>query len=180
MLVYGPWVLIRLLGKGPETISVLLIVSSFCGIFFTRFLGKWIDKFGIKNLLVADAISFIFVYLIYGLIAGGYESGMLATTGIAVGFAFIVFVLDKMSMNMAMIRVLYLKDIVKDDNDVSAVLSTGISLDHVLTIGFAVFCGFVWDNFGAQYVFYLTAAFSLVNLVVSLIIKCGKKDKQMI
>ncbi len=95
MLVYGPWVLIRLLGKGPETISVLLIVSSFCGIFFTRFLGKWIDKFGIKNLLVADAISFIFVYLIYGLIAGGYESGMLSTTGIAVGFAFIVFVLDK-------------------------------------------------------------------------------------
>ncbi len=62
----------------------------------------------------------------------------------------------------------------------SAVLSTGISLDHVLTIGFAVFCGFVWDNFGAQYVFYLTAAFSLVNLVVSLIIKYGKEKEQMI
>lgn len=178
MLVFGPWVLIEILGKGPDTIAILVIVSAFCGIFFTKYLGKWIDRFGIKNLLLADAISFILVYVIYGLICGGYESGALPIVGAAVLLSYIIFVLDKMSMNMNMIRVLYLKSIVKKPQDLPATLSTGISLDHVLTIGFAIFSGFVWDNYGARYVFFMAAAFSLVNLAVSLIIKYGRGQSE--
>ena len=74
MFVYGPWVLIDLLNKKVDTIAILGIIGSFVGIFFIPAVGRWLDRFGIKKLLYADALSFIFVYLIYGILCAGFIS----------------------------------------------------------------------------------------------------------
>ena len=66
MMVYGPWVLIDLLSKKADTIAMLAIIGGLIGIFFIPALGRWMDHFGIKTMLYADALSFIAVYLIYG------------------------------------------------------------------------------------------------------------------
>ena len=134
MLVFGPWVLIKILQKQADTIALLTIIGAFIGIFFLRALGKWIDRFGIKKLLYADALSFIGVYFLYGLIAWGLNSNILPYVGWPVIVVSGMFVLDRISMNMGMVRVLYLKSIAKKPEDITASLSTGISLDHFITI----------------------------------------------
>ncbi len=177
MIVFGPWVLIDILGKGADTLSLLIIIGSFLGIFFLRELGKWIDKFGIKNLLIADALSFIGIYVLYGLLSAGFDNGMLALSGVPFIIACTLFILDRMSMQMGMVRVVYLRNIVLNPKDITPTLSAGISLDHVVSIICAYLGGLAWMAWGPQYVFFIAAALSLVNLIVARLVKLPSSDE---
>ena len=44
----------------------------------------------------------------------------------------------------------------------------GISLDHVMSISFAIIGGLVWKEWGPQYIFYMVALLSFVNLYVAI------------
>jgi hypothetical protein len=171
MMVYGPWVLIEMLGKKTDTIASLNIIGLFIGIFFIPAIGRWLDQFGVKKLLLLDAVSFIVVYLFYGILTAGYEAGFIATTGLPVFLAYALFVVDRMSTQMGIVRTVYLKTITVKVNDITPTLALGISMDHVVSISFAILGGLIWHNFGAQYVFFLAAALSLVNLYVALKLK---------
>lgn len=177
MLVYGPWVLIEILSKRADTLALLGMTGAFLGIFFIPALGRALDKFGIRALLFADALSFIGVYLLYALAVGGYESGALATTGWPVLIAYAIFVIDRMSTQMGIIRTVYLRKIAVDPADITATISMGISMDHVVSILCAWAGGLVWSIWGAKYVFYLAAALSLVNLWVAFKVKNPEAPK---
>ena len=62
-------------------------------------------------MLFADALSFIGVYLAYALVSAGFSSGFLPKSGFPVILAFALFIVDRMSMQMGMIRSLYLRAI---------------------------------------------------------------------
>jgi predicted MFS family arabinose efflux permease len=176
MLVYGPWVLIELLGKKVETIAVLAIIGYFIGIFFIPALGRWIDRFGIRKLMFADAISFIVVYALYGILSGGYASGSLAKVGLPVFMAYGLFIIDRMSTQMGLIRTVYLKLIAVDSKDITPTISLGMTLDHVVSIVAAVLGGIVWVTWGPQYIFYVVSTLSLVNLYVAFSVDLDKKQ----
>ncbi len=110
-IVYAPWVIIQILHKETDTTAILLIISSICGVFFMPFLGRCIDRFGLKIMLYADAISFIVVYSIFGFLVYNLYVGNFSITGIAAFATFAIFVLDRMSSQMGIIRTLYLKSI---------------------------------------------------------------------
>ncbi len=167
MMVYGPWVLIDILDKKADTIAALGIVGLFIGIFFIPSIGRWVDRFGVGKMLYADAISFILVYLLYGLLCAGYVSGVLATAGTPVLMAYALFIIDKMSGQMGIVRTLYLRSIALKPEDITSSLSLGISMDHVMSITFAVIGGFVWKKYGPQYIFFMVAFLSLANLYVA-------------
>lgn len=174
MMVYGPWVLIELLGKKADTLAILGIIGGFCGIFFIPALGRALDRFGIKAMLYADALSFIGVYILYGLVSGGYASGDIPTVGWTVFLAYGVFIIDRMSTQMGLIRTVYLRTIAISPADVTPTLSLGISMDHVVSILCAYAGGIIWTLYGPQYIFYLAAALSLVNLYVAIAVKLPK------
>lgn len=167
MMVYGPWVLIDLLGKKADTIAVLSIIGSGIGIFFIPALGRWLDKFGIKKLMYADAISFIVVYALYGVLTATFVSGTLQSLSLAVFLAYVIFIIDKMSTQMSLIRTVYLKSILKDANDMRPTLSLGMSMDHFVSIICAYIGGIIWMRFGPQYIFFFVAFLSLGNLYVA-------------
>lgn len=167
MIVYGPWVLIDLLGKKADTIAMLSIIGAGIGIFFIPALGRWLDRFGIKKLMYADAISFIVVYLLYGLLTASFVSGAFSSMALAVGIAYAIFIIDKMSTQMSMIRTVYLKSILVDPEDLTPSLSLGMSMDHFVSITCAYVGGIVWMQFGPQYIFFFTALLSLGNLYVA-------------
>ncbi|MCK8060479.1 MULTISPECIES: MFS transporter [unclassified Fusibacter] len=171
MLVYGPWVLISLLDKKADTLAILGIIGSFIGMFFIPKLGAWIDRFGTKKLLFADALSFIGVYLVYGFISAGFSNGTLDKVGLPVLIAYGIFIIDRMSNQMGMIRTLYLRQIAVEKSDIMPTLSLGLSLDHIVSILCAVAGGVIWGAWGPEYIFYLTAALSLVNLFVAVKVK---------
>lgn len=167
MLVFGPWVFIDLLGKPVETIAILSIAGSFVGMFFIPALGKWLDRFGVKKLLYVDALSFIGVYAFYGILSGGYATGSIAKVGLPLMLGYVLFIVDRMSSQMGIIRTIYLKKIAVDTKDITPTLSLGLTLDHFVSIVAAFFGGIVWMRYGPQYIFYLVASLSLVNLYVA-------------
>lgn len=167
MMVYGPWVLIDLLSKKADTIAMLAIIGGLIGIFFIPALGRWMDRFGIKTMLYADALSFIAVYLIYGTLSAGYYEGWLSRAGWPVMLAYLIFVLDRMSTQMGLVRTVYLRTIAVQSSDITPTLSFGLSLDHVVSIICAALGGIIWGTWGPQYIFFLAASLSIVNLYVA-------------
>ncbi len=167
MMVYGPWVIIDLLGKKADTIAMLGIIGGTIGIFFIPALGRWMDRFGIKTMLYVDALSFIGVYLVYGILAAGYHEGRLALAGWSVLPAYLIFILDRMSTQMGLVRTVYLRSIAVKTSDITPNLSLGLSLDHIVSIVCAVLGGMIWTAWGPQYIFFLAASLSLVNLYVA-------------
>jgi len=167
MIVYGPWVLIDLLGKKADTLAMLSIIGAGIGIFFIPALGRWLDKFGIKKLMYVDAISFIVVYVLYGILTASFVGGALQSMTLAVGLAYGIFIIDKMSTQMSMIRTVYLKSILVKPEDLTPSLSLGMSMDHFVSITCAYLGGIVWMQFGPQYIFFFVAFLSLGNLYVA-------------
>ncbi len=176
MIVFGPWVLIELLGKKADTLAILWLIGSFIGIFFTAAIGKWIDKFGIKKMLYADALTFIGVYVAYGLVSGAIASGAYAGVGLVAILAYIVFILDSMSMQFSMVRLVFLRHIAIEPTDITKTITLGISVDHIVSIACAYLGGVIWYVWGPQYIFYLTAALSLVNLYVAYRVKITPRE----
>jgi MFS family permease len=171
MMVYGPWVLIELLGKKADTLALLAIAGSFIGMFFIPTLGRWLDRFGVKKLLYADGLSFVIVYFLFGLLTSGYVSGVLPTVGWPVLLGYFMVVIDKMSTQMSFIRTVYLKRIALKPTDITPTLSLGMSMDHFVAISCAVFGGFIWGAWGPQYIFYLASGISFINIYVAYKVK---------
>lgn len=175
MMVYGPWVLIDLLSKKADTIAMLSICGGAIGIGFIPALGRWMDRFGIKAMLYADALSFIAVYILYGIFAAGYAEGWLARSGWAVLPAYLIFILDRMSTQVGLVRTVYLQAIAVKPSEITPSLSIGQSLDHIVSIVCATLGGVIWGAWGPQYIFFLAAALSLVNLYVAYRVKLPDK-----
>lgn len=166
-LVYGSWVVVDLLLKGADIMALLILIASFICVFFMRAIGGWIDRFGIKVMMFVDALSFIFVYVIYGCVVWGISQGFLPNEGISVMVVYVLFILDRMSMQIGMVKSVYLRSIALNPTDITPTLSTGTSLDHIVAIIAAIICGYIWTNFGSHWVFFLAATFSLGNLYVA-------------
>jgi MFS family permease len=175
-IVYGPWILIDLLSRRADTMAALGIVGSLIGIFFIQVVGKCVDKFGVKKLLYAEAVAHIVIYIAYGLLAMGVYQGFLPVIGIPVFIAMTLIILDRMSMQMNVVKTVYLKSIIVDDSEISKTISMGISLDHIVSVGAAMLGGFLWMEYGPQYIFFLAAAMSLGNIWVAA--KIGTEAKE--
>ena len=172
-IVYGPWVLIELLGKRADTFAILGIAAALACIFFTRFIGWMLDKYGVKISILFQAVSFITVYIAYALLSYGFYSGGLAKAGLAVAISYLVFVLDRTTQNLTMINAVYLREIAETPADITPSLTAGFALDHIVAIVCAFIGGIVWSRFGPHYVFIFTAALSIINLIVSFKVKTG-------
>ncbi|MFA9423393.1 MAG: MFS transporter [Sedimentibacter sp.] len=177
--VYGTWVIVDLLGKKADTLAMLFIIIGFISMFFLSKLGKWMDKFGIKNMMYADAISFVVVYVIYGFVVWGITSGKLPKEGITVWMIYFLFILDRLSMQIGMVNSIYVRSITLDKNEVTSILSTGISLDHLFSIIAGIAGGFVWANLGSQWVFFIAATLSLGNVYVAYRVQPDKEKEEV-
>jgi hypothetical protein len=153
--------------KGADIMSLLTIISSFIGIFFLRLVGKVMDKLGIRFMLFTEALIFIFVYTIYGFVVWYISENAIAGSGLSVMLVYLLFILDRLSMQLSIVKSVYLRSIAYDQSEITSVLSTGTSLDHIVAILAAQLSGFIWTQFGPQYVFFMAAFLSLGNLFVA-------------
>lgn len=177
-LVYGTWIIVDLLLKKADTIALLTIVVTFISIFFLSKLGKWMDQFGIKKMMYLDAITFIGVYIAYGFLVWGIVSGILPDHGWSVLLIYLLFISDRLSMQIGMVNAIYLRSIAWDHEEVTSTLSLGLSLDHAVTILAAMAGGYIWTKWGSQWVFFFAAAFSLGNLIVAYRVQ-PEKEKEV-
>jgi len=170
MFVYGPWVLIELLGFGADNMAPIMIAGSAIGIFFLPMVGKWIDKFGTSRIMMVEAGVFILVYFGYGFISAGLNGGWLMGFAV-VGVAVAVNIADRVTMYFGMVRNVYMRSIAQSPEDVTPTLATGMALDHVFSISSAIICGYLWWELGPQYVFVFAGVLAVGNLIVARSVK---------
>ncbi|MDR1320261.1 MAG: MFS transporter [Gracilibacteraceae bacterium] len=175
MLVYSPWVLIDLLDFGADTMSILSVAGSFIGIFFMPQVGKWIDRFGVRNVMISEAFAFISVYVAYGFLSRWITHNVVVLTGVGMIMVYLLNIIDRMSAQFAMVRAVYLRSIALSPEDVTPSLSLGMSIDHVIGIIGSFFCGTIWYIWGPEYVFLLAGVLSLANLLVARGLKTGAR-----
>ena len=176
MYVYAPWVLIELLDFGADHMAILIIAGAGIGIFLLPAIGKWIDRYGTSKIMIIEAAIFIVIYIGYGIISAGLHGGWLIGISAVVVVAVAINIIDRMTIQFGMVRSVYMRSIAVVPEDVTPTLATGMALDHIVSIGSAIFCGYLWFEFGPQYVFVFAGVLAVANMLVAMSIKERKGD----
>ncbi len=161
-LTFAPYVLIMKYGAKTETIALLYGIYSTINIFFNPLVGKLIDRFGYKLILIADSVVLFAVCIIYGF------SHLLFNTAAAYKVVSVVFVIDAMLFAVSMARTVYVGSLSENREETSATISTGISLDHLFSIIIALLGGLLWEKIGMELLFSVAAFFAAGSFFFSL------------
>ena len=65
-ITFAPWVIVTIFHKPTQTIATLMTIGGVIGILFQPILGRTIDKFGERAVLMVEALVFVVVCLGYG------------------------------------------------------------------------------------------------------------------
>ena len=118
--------------------------------------------------MVADTIILVGVCLLYGF----------AHHIFPMEIAFIVccinYVLDSIISLASMASNVYVQDLSDNPDEVKATLSTGVSINHVITIFIALFGGWIWQAVGIETLFIISAVLGLCNSAYAASIKVKK------
>ena len=161
-LTFAPYVLIVKYGARTELLALLYGVFSTINIFIAPAIGKLVDKLGYKLIIVVDTIALILICLVYGFAHHMFSQ--------PVAFAVVcgMFVLDSVLFAVSIARTMYVKEISDSQNEVTSTLSTGISINHLISIVIAILGGALWQNLGVEVLFLLAAFFGLGSFFFSL------------
>ena len=167
-LTFGPYVLILFYGADAATISLLFAVSAIACFFASPIVGRIIDKLGYKTVMVADTLILVIVCFCYGFAHHIFPKDI----------AFIVccvnYVLDAVISLASMAYNVYVQDLSDNQDEVKATISTGVSINHVITIFIALFGGWIWQTLGIETLFIISAVLGLCNSAYAATIKTRK------
>ena len=166
---FGPYVLVLFYGANAVVISTLFAISSICGFFASPLVGKIIDRVGYKAVMVADTLILVVVCFFYGFAHHIFLKDI----------AFIVcclnYILDSIISLASMASNVYVQDISDNADEVRATISTGVSVNHLITIFIALFGGWIWKALGIETLFILSAVLGLCNSAYAATIKTGRR-----
>ena len=170
-LTFAPYVIILHYGADTSTISLLLAISALCSIFCSPIIGKLIDRLGYKVIMVSDTIVLVFVCILYGF------SHRIFPPQVAFYVVCINFVLDTVISLASMATNVYVRNISESQEELTATLTTGISVNHLISIIIAFFGGYIWQSVGIELLFIISALLGLCNSLFALTVPSpGKKQ----
>ena len=168
---FGPYVLVLFYGASAMVISILFAVSSVCCFFASPLVGKIIDRFGYKIVMITDTLVLVIVCFFYGFAHHIFPIHM----------AFLVccvnYVLDSIISLASMASNVYVQDLSDSADEVRATISTGVSVNHLITVLIALFGGWIWKTVGIEMLFVLSAVLGLCNSAYAATIKTGKSAR---
>lgn len=168
-MTFGPYVLILFYKANTSTISLLFALSSITATLLAPSVGKLIDKVGYKIIMISDTLILVIVCFFYGF----------AHHIFPMNIAFIVccinYILDTVISMASMASNVYVQDISDSPDEVRATISTGVSVNHLITILIAIFGGWIWQALGIETLFMLSAVLGLANSAYAATIKPGNK-----
>ena len=167
---FGPYVLILFYQANAAMISLLFAISAVACFIASPIVGRIIDKLGYKVVMVTDTIILVGVCLCYGFAHHIFPKDV----------AFVVccvnYVLDAVISLASMASNVYVKDLSDNQEEMKATISTGVSINHVITIFIALFGGWIWEARGIETLFIMSAVLGLCNSAYALTIK-GRNAK---
>ncbi|MDR2793376.1 MAG: MFS transporter [Treponema sp.] len=164
-LTFAPYVLILQYEADASLISLLMAICSGFGVVFSPFIGRLIDRIGYKIIMVTDTLILIAVCFFYGF------AHRIFPHHIALIVVCANYVLDSIISLASMASSVYVQDIASNQEEITATLSTGISVNHVISILIALFGGWIWKITGIEVLFSISAFLGLMNTFYAATIK---------
>lgn len=165
---FGPYVLILFYGANASVISLLFAVSAISCFILSPVVGKIIDKLGYKPVMIGDTLILVIVCFFYGF------AHHIFPKNIAFVVCCINYVLDSIISLASMASNVYVQDISDNKEEMRATISTGISVNHMITIFIALFGGWIWQKLGIETLFIVSAVLGLCNSAYAATIKIKK------
>lgn len=166
---FGPYVLILFYGANAAMISLLFAVSAVACFFAAPMVGRIIDRVGYKTVMIADTLILVIVCFFYGF------AHHLFPKEIAFYVCCVNYILDAIISLASMASNVYVQDLSDNADETKATISTGVSINHVITIFIALFGGWIWQALGIETLFLLSAGLGLCNSAYAATIRT-KKD----
>ena len=156
-ITFGPYLLILFYGANAATISLLFAVSAITCFFAAPVVGRLIDKLGYKTIMVTDTLLLVVVCFFYGF------SHHLFPKDVAFIVCCVNYILDAVISLGSMASNNYVQVLSDNADEVKATISTGVSINHVITIFIALFGGWIWQTLGIEVLFIASAILGLCN-----------------
>ena len=164
-LTFAPYALILFYGADTSVIALLLAICAVFGMLLSPAIGMLVDKLGYKKIMVADTLILVVVCLMYGF----------AHRIFPMHIAFIVvcinFVLDSIISLASMATNVYVRDLSSSREELTATLTTGISVNHLISVMIALLGGYIWKTLGIEVLFTLSAVLGVINSIFAATIK---------
>lgn len=164
-ITFGPWLLVKVFHQPAFIFAQLWIAASVLGVLFQPALGRAIDRFGERAVLVLDSILVFLVCAGYGL------AHLAPDERIALWILYVCFVGDQLLFGMNMARDTYLARVAVKPEHVAPTLSLGITINHAVSMSIPVLGGFAWMRYGPTSVFAGAACVALVMLAFSSMVR---------
>lgn len=127
--------------------------------------GRIIDRLGYKIVMITDTLILVIVCFFYGF------AHRIFPMNVAFVICCINYVLDSVISLASMASNVYVQDLSDSEEETKATLSTGISVNHMITIFIALFGGWIWQKLGMETLFVLSAILGLCNSAYAATIK---------
>ena len=160
-MTFAPYVLILKYGASTQLIATLYGIYSLLNIFMNPVFGRLIDRFGHRTILIIDSGFLILLCFFYGF------SHHLLPLGGAYILVCVIFIIDAMLFGVGAARSVYAKTIAKEKSELTSTLSTGISINHLISVLIALGGGLLWEALGIEVLFSLAGVFGLGSLIFS-------------
>lgn len=164
-ITFGPWVLIKIFNQPAYIFAQLWMVAGVLGIFFQPALGRAIDRFGERWVLVVDS------GMVFGVCIGYGYAHLIGSHALALGVLYACFVGDLLLFGTNIARDTYLAKIALKPGDVAPSLSLGVSINHVASMSVPALGGLIWMKYGHASVFLAAAGVAVVMLFFSNLIR---------
>jgi MFS family permease len=164
-LTFAPYVLILHYGADASLIALLMGVSAAFCIVLNPLIGKLIDRLGYKIIMVSDTLILVAVCFLYGF------AHRLFSPRVAYAVVCANYVLDAVISLASMATSMYVRDIAASQEEVTATLSTGVSVNHFISIFIALMGGWIWKVTGIEVLFSISAFMGILNSVYAATIR---------
>jgi len=169
---FGPYVLILFYGANAAMISLLFAISAIACFFAAPAVGRIIDTVGYQVVMVSDTLILVVVCFFYG-----FAHHIFPMT-VAFVVCCVNYILDAVISLASMASNVYVQDLSDNQEEVKATISTGVSINHIITIFIALFGGWIWQSLGIELLFIISAALGLCNSAYAASIKSRKQLAQ--
>ena len=167
---FGPYVLVLFYGADAGLISLLFAISAISCFLIAPLVGKLIDRVGYKPVMIADTLILVIVCFFYGF------AHHLFPMDVALIVCCVNYVLDSVISLASMASNVYVQDISDSREEMKATISTGISVNHMITVLIALLGGWIWKVLGIETLFMLSAFLGLCNSAYAATIKTGRSE----
>ncbi len=167
-LTFAPYVLILQYGASTSLVALLLAICALSGMLFAPLIGRLIDYLGYKFVMVTDTIILMVVCFFYGF------SHRIFSFNVAFIVVCVNFVLDSIISLGSLASSVYVKEIASSSEEITATLTTGISVNHLISVLIALLGGYIWQVTGIEVLFTLSGILGLINTIFAATIKVAK------